>query len=246
MVAADGRALASPGAPGTGEALAPFAEPDRTDKRFKDEAWSEQLLFDYIKQSYLVSARWLQETVGRAEGLDEPTRAKVAFYTRQFVDALAPSNFAAMNPSVLRTAAETKGESLVNGLERLLKDLERGKGKLKISMTQEDAFKVGENLALSPGHVIFENELMQLIQYAPSTEEVYQRPLLIVPPWINKFYILDLTPKNSFIKYAVERGYTVFVISWVNRRPPVGAQALRGLSGRRAFGGARGDRAADG
>jgi polyhydroxyalkanoate synthase len=199
-----------------GEPVEPIAEADPGDRRFKDDAWSEDVVFDFIKQSYLVSARWLQETVAEVEGLDPKTREKVAFYTRLLVDALAPTNFALLNPQVLRAAAETKGESLLKGLRHLLADLERGKGALKISMTDEQAFKVGENLATSPGQVIFQNELMQLIQYAPSTEEVYRRPLLITPPWINKFYILDLKPRNSFIKWAVDRGYTVFVISWVN------------------------------
>jgi polyhydroxyalkanoate synthase len=199
-----------------GEEVEPVAAPSPGDRRFKDEAWSEDLVFDYIKQSYLLSARWLQETVAGVEGLDEKDREKVAFYTRQFVDALAPSNFPLLNPTVMRHATETKGESLLNGLRNLLTDLERGKGQLKISMTDETAFKVGENLATTPGKIILRNELMQLIQYAPSTEKAFQRPLLITPPWINKFYILDLKPKNSFIKWAVDQGYTVFVISWVN------------------------------
>jgi polyhydroxyalkanoate synthase len=199
-----------------GEAVTPVAEPEPTDKRFKDESWSDDLVFDYIKQSYLVSARWIQETVADVEGLDPKTREKVAFYTRNFVQALAPTNFAQLNPTVLKQAAETKGESLLNGLKNLLADLERGKGQLKISMTKEAAFAVGENIAVSPGKVIFQNELMQLLQYTPTTEKVYKRPLLIVPPWINKFYILDLKPKNSFIKWAVDQGFTLFVISWVN------------------------------
>jgi polyhydroxyalkanoate synthase len=202
-----------------GQEAAPLVEPDEADKRFKDEAWSEELLFDYVKQSYLLASRWVQGTVAEVDGLDPKTKEKVEFYTRQFVDALSPTNFALTNPAVLRRAAETKGESLVKGLERLLDDLERGKGDLRISMTKEDAFTVGENLALSPGKVIFQNELMQLIQYAPSTEQVYRRPLLVVPPWINKFYILDLKPKNSFIKHAVDQGFTVFVISWANPGP---------------------------
>ena len=200
----------------TGEPVEPLASTEPTDRRFKDELWSEDVVFDYIKQSYLLSARWLQDTVAEVDGLDPKTREKVAFYTRQLVDALAPSNFALLNPQVLRAASETKGESLLKGLRQLLADLERGKGDLKISMTDESAFKVGENLATTPGQVILQNELMQLLQYTPSTAEVYKRPLLIVPPWINKFYILDLKPRNSFIRWAVGQGYTVFVISWVN------------------------------
>jgi polyhydroxyalkanoate synthase len=199
-----------------GEEVPPLAAPAPDDRRFKDDAWSEDLVFDYIKQSYLVTANWIHNTVANVEDIDPVLRQKVAFFTRQYVDALAPSNFAATNPVVLRRAAETKGESLFQGLRHLLIDLERGKGELKISMTKEDAFVVGENIATSPGSVVFENELMQLIQYAPSTETVQRRPLLIVPPWINKFYILDLKPKNSFIRYAVAQGFTVFVISWVN------------------------------
>ncbi len=199
-----------------GEEVAPMAAPAPDDRRFKDDAWSEDLVFDYIKQSYLVTANWIHNTVANVEDIDPVLRQKVAFFTRQYVDALAPSNFAATNPVVLRRAAETRGESLFQGLRQLLIDLERGKGELKISMTKEDAFVVGETIATSPGTIVFENELMQLIQYAPSTETVQRRPLLIVPPWINKFYILDLKPKNSFIRYAVGQGFTVFVISWVN------------------------------
>jgi polyhydroxyalkanoate synthase len=200
----------------TGENPDPLVEPDQSDKRFKDEAWSEQVVFDYVKQSYLVASRWLRDTVAGVDTLDGPTKTKVEFYTRQFVDALSPTNFALTNPTVLKHAAETKGESLLNGLRQLLEDLERGKGDLKISMTKEDAFQVGENIAVTPGKVVFQNELMQLLQYDPTTEQVHKRPLLIVPPWINKFYILDLKPKNSFIKYAVDQGFTVFVISWAN------------------------------
>lgn len=199
-----------------GQTEAPLVTPDQSDKRFKDEAWSEQLVFDYVKQSYLLASRWIQGVVGDVDGLDPQTKNKVEFYTRQFVDALAPSNFALTNPIVLKHAAETNGASLLKGLQHLLNDLERGSGELKISMTREEAFKVGENIAVSPGKVVFQNELMQLIQYAPTTAQVRKRPLLIVPPWINKFYILDLKPKNSFIKFAVDCGYTVFVISWAN------------------------------
>jgi polyhydroxyalkanoate synthase len=199
-----------------GEEVEPVARPAPDDRRFKDEAWSEDVVFDYIKQAYLVTASWIHNTVANVEDIDPALRQKVAFFTRQYVDAMAPSNFAATNPVVLRRAAETRGESLYEGLRHLLMDLERGKGELRISMTKEDAFVVGENVAASEGSVVFENELMQLVQYAPLTETVQKRPLLIVPPWINKFYILDLKPKNSFIRFAVEQGLTVFVISWVN------------------------------
>ncbi len=199
-----------------GDTAEPMVAPDQADKRFKDEAWSEQVVFDYVKQSYLVASRWIRDTVAEVDTLDAPTKSKVEFYTRQFVDALSPTNFALTNPTVLKHAAETKGESLLTGLRQLLEDLERGKGDLKISMTKEEAFQVGENIAVTPGKVVFQNELMQLLQYDPTTTEVHKRPLLLVPPWINKFYILDLKPKNSFIKFAIDQGFTVFVISWAN------------------------------
>ena len=194
----------------------PVASPARGDRRFRDEAWSENVYFDYFKQSYLITARWLQDTVAQVEGLDEKTAQKVDFYTRQFVDAMAPSNFVMTNPEVLRRTIESGGENLVKGLENLLDDLERGQGQLRISQTDEDAFEVGRNVAVTPGKVVFQNDLMQLIQYEPTTETVFKRPLLIIPPWINKFYILDLRPENSFIRWCVSKGLTVFVISWVN------------------------------
>jgi len=194
----------------------PIAEPQPGDRRFKDAAWQENTLFDYIKQSYLLTARWLQSTVQQIDGLDDKTARKVDFYTRQFVDAIAPSNFVLTNPEVLRATIDSQGENLVNGLKHVLEDLDRGKGRLMIKMTDLDAFKVGGNIAITPGKVIFQNDLIQLIQYEPTTENVHRRPLLIIPPWINKYYILDLRPDNSFIKWAVGQGHTVFVISWVN------------------------------
>ena len=150
------------------------------------------------------------------EGLDPATARKVDFYTRQFVDALSPSNFLATNPEVLAATFETGGQNLLRGLENLLEDLRRGKGRLSITMTDMEAFRLGENIAATPGKVVFQNDLMQLIQYTPTTSDVRRRPLLIVPPWINKFYVLDLQPKNSFVKWAVDQGHTVFVISWIN------------------------------
>lgn len=196
----------------------PKAQPPKsgTDKRFKDSAWDENHVFSFIKESYLLTARWLQDTVSKVEGLDQKTAKKVDFYTRQFVDAMAPSNFVLTNPEVLRTTIESNGKNLVNGLDNMLKDLERGKGQLAIKMTDMDAFKLGVNVAITPGQVVYQNDLIQLIQYSPTTAEVYKRPLLIVPPWINKFYILDLKEENSFIKWAVAKGYTIFVVSWVN------------------------------
>jgi polyhydroxyalkanoate synthase len=190
--------------------------PASDDRRFKDATWSENAVFDYIKQSYLLTARWMQSTAADVEGLDEKSKRKIDFYTRQFADAMAPTNFLMTNPEVLRETMDSKGENLVRGLENLLGDLERGNGNLKISMTDYEAFEVGENIATTPGEVVYQNDLIQLIQYTPTTEQVHKVPLLIVPPWINKFYILDLRPKNSFIKWAVSQGLTVFVISWVN------------------------------
>jgi polyhydroxyalkanoate synthase len=199
-----------------GGAAEPVIEAPPEDRRFRDQAWSDNALFDFIKQSYLLTARWVQGAVNNVEGLDERTARKVDFYTRQFVDAMAPSNFVLTNPEVLRATIESRGENLANGLKNLLGDLERGKGRLQISMTDSAAFKIGENVATTPGKIVYQNELMQLIQYAPTTNTVKRRPLLIIPPWINKFYILDLRPKNSFIRWAVGQGHTVFVISWVN------------------------------
>ncbi len=195
---------------------APVAEPESGDYRFKDPAWQESTLFDYIKQSYLLTARWLQTTVKATDGLDEKAARKVDFYTRQFVDAMAPTNFVATNPEVLRTTIESGGENLVKGLQNMLDDLDRGKGRLMIKMTDIESFSVGKNLAVTPGKVVFRNDLIELIQYDPATAQVKRAPLLIMPPWINKFYILDLRPKNSFVKWATEQGHTVFVISWVN------------------------------
>jgi poly[(R)-3-hydroxyalkanoate] polymerase subunit PhaC len=199
-----------------GGAAEPVIEAASEDRRFRDQAWSDNGLFDFIKQSYLLTARCLQGAVKNIEGLDERTARKVDFYTRQFVDAIAPSNFVMTNPEVLRATIESRGDNLLNGLKNLLDDLERGKGRLAISMTDMAAFKIGENVATTPGKVVYQNDLIQLLQYAPATETVKRRPLLIIPPWINKFYILDLRPRNSFIRWAVEQGHTVFVISWVN------------------------------
>jgi polyhydroxyalkanoate synthase subunit PhaC len=199
-----------------GGAAEPLIEPGAGDRRFRDAAWTDNTLFDFIKQSYLLTARWLQGTVRDVEGMDDRTARKVDFYTRQFVDAIAPSNFLMTNPEVLRATLDSGGENLINGLKNLLDDLERGKGRLAIKMTDMEAFRIGENIAVTPGKVVYQNDLMQLIQYYPTTEKVKRRPLLIIPPWINKFYILDLRPANSFIRWAVSQGHTVFVISWVN------------------------------
>jgi poly[(R)-3-hydroxyalkanoate] polymerase subunit PhaC len=194
----------------------PMIAPPAGDRRFRDKAWDDNTLFDFIKQSYLLTARWLQGTVHGVEGIDVHTARKVDFYTRQFVDAMAPSNFLLTNPEVLRATIESRGENLLNGLKNLLDDLDRGKGRLAIRMTDMAAFRLGENIAVTPGKIVYQNDLMQLVQYAPTTATVKRRPLLIIPPWINKFYILDLRPDNSFVRWAVAQGHTVFVISWVN------------------------------
>jgi polyhydroxyalkanoate synthase len=199
-----------------GHAAEPIAEPHKSDTRFRDEQWENHFLFDYIKQSYLITARHVHDAVSKVEGLSEETQKKVNFFTRQYIDALAPSNFVLTNPHVLRETVSSSGHNLLRGLNNLLEDLERGDGRLRISMTDTKAFKVGVNVATTPGKVVFQTELMQLIQYQPLTQKVYKRPLLIIPPWINKYYILDLRQKNSFIRWAVEQGHTVFVVSWVN------------------------------
>jgi poly[(R)-3-hydroxyalkanoate] polymerase subunit PhaC len=199
-----------------GQSAKPVAEPAVGDNRFRDTDWQDHFLFDYIKQSYLIAARHIHDAVSSVEGLPQDTQNRINFFTRQYVDALSPTNFALTNPQVLRETLQSGGQNLLHGLNNLLADLERGGGELRIRMTDEAAFKVGVNVATSPGKVVFQNDLMQLIQYAPSTPTVFRQPLLIIPPWINKFYILDLREKNSFIRWAVAQGHTVFVISWVN------------------------------
>jgi len=200
-----------------GQETTPVAEPHQGDRRFRHEDWEQNFLYDYIKQSYLIAARHLHQTLGGVEGLDEQTSKKVDFYTRQYIDALSPSNFMLTNPEVLRETVASGGQNLVKGLNNLLEDLTRGGGDpVRLRMTDEKAFKLGINIATTPGKVVFQNDLMQLIQYYPANGPVFRRPLLIVPPWINKYYILDLREKNSFVKWAVEQGHTVFIVSWVN------------------------------
>ncbi len=197
-------------------ATEPVAAPAPDDRRFRHDDWQDHFLFDFIKQSYLLTARWLQRLVAETEGLDVHTRRRLDFYTRQFADTMAPTNFVITNPEVLRATVESGGENLLQGLSHLLDDLERGKGRLRIRRTDMEAFTLGENVAATPGKVIYQNELMQLIQYDPATATVFSKPLLIMPPWINKFYIMDLRPGNSLFKWLVDQGFTVFVISWVN------------------------------
>ena len=207
------RSYAASLADGKGETV---AEPTPDDRRFKDDTWTEVPAFDFLKQAYLLGARWLQGLPGLARDLDPAARRKAEFYLRLIADALAPTNFAVTNPKVLRATAEQKGANLVRGFDQLLGDLEKGHGRLSISMTDAAAFRLGENIATTPGHVVLRNDLMELIQYQPLSAEVARRPLLVVPPWINKYYVLDLQPKNSFLRYAVEQRQTVFVISWIN------------------------------
>ena len=200
-----------------GQEAKPVVEPPKGDRRFRHEDWENNFFYDYVKQSYLIAAKHLHHALGNVEGLDDKTGRKVDFYTRQYIDALSPSNFVLTNPEVLRETVKSGGENLVKGLNNLLEDLARGDGaELRVRMTDASAFRLGENIAATPGKVVFQNELLQLVQYDPLTAEVYARPLLIMPPWINKYYILDLRSHNSFIRWAVEQGHTVFVVSWVN------------------------------
>jgi len=199
-----------------GEDVAPLIEPEKGDNRFNDPDWSDNPYFDFWKQSYLITSRWAEDLLASTEGLEERERQRAEYHFRQLISALSPSNFPMTNPEVVRTTFASNARNLVQGLQNLATDMDRSGDLLKISQTDLDAFEVGGNLAITPGKVVFQNDVMQLLQYAPSTPEVRQLPLLIVPPWINKFYILDLTPAKSFIKYAVDQGFTVFVISWVN------------------------------
>jgi polyhydroxyalkanoate synthase len=199
-----------------GEPAPAAVVPDPRDKRFADPDWSGNQFFDFIKQVYLITSRWAEEMVERADGVDPHTRQKAAFYVRQIANALAPSNFVLTNPELLRETLTSNAGNLVRGMHMLAEDIKAGGGDLRLRQSDPNSFKVGENLALTPGKVVHQNDLCQLIQYKATTGTVLRRPLLIVPPWINKFYILDLTPEKSFIKWAVDQGHTVFVISWVN------------------------------
>jgi polyhydroxyalkanoate synthase len=199
-----------------GEAAPPVAAPDSRDKRFSDPEWSSNQYFDFLKQGYLLTADWANGLVRDAEGLDTHTRQKAEFYMRQIANAISPSNFVLTNPELLRTTLASNAENLVDGMRMLAEDIAAGGGTLKIRQSDSSMFEVGRNLGITPGKVIYQNDLMQLIQYAPTTAQALKRPLLIVPPWINKYYILDLTPEKSFIKWCVGQGLTVFVISWVN------------------------------
>ncbi|MEZ5856044.1 MAG: class I poly(R)-hydroxyalkanoic acid synthase [Hyphomicrobiaceae bacterium] len=200
----------------SGQHAEPVAEPESGDGRFRDPDWSANPYFEFWKQSYLVTTQWAEKALSETSGLDERTKQRAEYYLRQMASALSPSNFPATNPEVLRETLKTNGANLVKGMENLLADMAKSDDLLKISQTDTTAFKVGENLAVTPGKVVYQNDLLQLIQYTPTTDKVYATPLLIIPPWINKFYILDLTQPKSFIKWAVDQGFTVFVVSWVN------------------------------
>jgi polyhydroxyalkanoate synthase len=209
-----------------GENVKPVIEPDSRDKRFADPEWSDNQFFDFLKQAYLLTAKWGSHLVEDAQGLDPLTRHKAGFYVRQIVNAIAPSNFVLTNPEVLRETLSSNGANLVRGMQMLAEDIKAGGGELRIRQTDDRSFEVGRNIAITPGKIVFENDLMQLIQYAPATETVLRRPVLIVPPWINKYYILDLTPEKSFIKWCVDQGLTVFVISWVNPDRRLGSKTF--------------------
>lgn len=187
-----------------------------TDKRFTDPDWENNPFFEFLKNAYFITSDWANKLVDESEGLDEHTRHKAAFYVRQITSALSPANFLATNPELYKEMVASNGENLVKGMHMLAEDIAAGKGELRLRQSDASKFKVGENIAISPGQVIAQDDVCQIIQYEPTTENVLKRPLLIVPPWINKFYILDLNPKKSFIKWAVDQGHTVFVISWVN------------------------------
>lgn len=199
-----------------GAEVEPLARPARGDQRFKDPEWDDNPLFDFLKQAYLLTSSWADELVEKAEGLEDRKKRRAQFYLDQITAALSPSNFPFTNPEVIRATLSTNAENLVQGMGKLLEDLERSGDLLKIRQTDMSAFKVGENLAVTPGKVVFQNALFQLIQYSPTTSEVHEAPVMIIPPWINKYYILDLVPKKSFVKYLVDQGYTVFMVSWVN------------------------------
>ena len=198
-----------------GKNVRPLVKPAEGDRRFRDPEWQQNEIFDFIKQSYLLTANAMQGMVAGLHGIPDNERKRIEFYTKQFADAFAPTNFALTNPEVMRTTLSSSGDNLVKGLNNLITDIERGKGELSIRQTS-DGFVIGENIATAPGKVVFRNRLIELLQFQPTTAEVYERPLLIFPPWINKFYILDLRPENSFIRWLVDQGYTVFVVSWVN------------------------------
>jgi polyhydroxyalkanoate synthase len=199
-----------------GEEVKPVVQSEPGDGRFKDAEWSSNLFFDFVKQSYLIAAQFAEDVLHRTEGLEPRTRKTLEFQLRLLTSALSPSNYPMTNPEVVRETLATNAENLVQGIRHLVRDLEQSSEVFTISQTDTRAFEVGRDLAATPGKVIFQNDIFQLIQYAPRTEKVHEVPLLIVPPWINRYYILDLTPQKSFVKFAVDKGFTVFIMSWVN------------------------------
>jgi polyhydroxyalkanoate synthase len=200
----------------SGETVEPVAAPAKGDKRFNDPDWSANPMFDMMKQSYLLTSNWLNGLVAEVEDVDPMTKRRVEFFTKMLTDAFSPSNFLISNPAALREAMQSQGQSLVKGAQNFAADLQRGGGQLAISQTDTQKFKVGENVATAPGKVVYRGELFELLQFSPSTEKVFEIPLLIFPPWINKYYIMDLRPENSMIRWLAAQGFTVFVTSWVN------------------------------
>ncbi|MBI5789843.1 MAG: class I poly(R)-hydroxyalkanoic acid synthase [Rhodocyclales bacterium] len=201
-----------------GQSAPQVASAPAGDKRFDHPAWTESPIYDYLRQAYLINAEYMKRMADAAPVADGQAKDRMRFMTRQMVDAMAPSNYLATNPEFIKTALETKGESIQRGIQNLLEDMRKG----RISMTDDTAFEVGRNLAITPGAVVYENDLMQLLQYSPTTDKVAARPFLMVPPCINKYYILDLQPENSVVRYAVEQGNTVFLISWKNVQADLG------------------------
>lgn len=198
------------------EETKPIIEPELSDRRFKDDSWRENPYYNHLMQSYLLWSRWMKDVSTDIEGVDEKTAHKVQFYSRQISDALSPSNYIGTNPLALKKAYETSGKSVLQGMNNFLRDLEAGQGQLNIKMVDRDAFQLGKNIAITPGKVVYQNDLIQLIQYEPTTKNVFRLPLLLIPPCINRFYIFDLRPSNSFVRWALDKGFTVFMVSWVN------------------------------
>jgi polyhydroxyalkanoate synthase len=199
-----------------GKTAEPVIPADKGDRRFRDPRWTENPFFDHMRQTYMLMTRWAQQSVTAVESVDPAAARKLRFAARQYADALSPSNFWMTNPEVLDETLKTRGENLVRGMENLIADLRANGGLPRVSMVKKDLFAVGKNLATTPGRVVFQNDLVQIIQYEPATKTVYKTPLVVVSPWINKYYILDMTPENSFVKWAVEQGHTVFITSWAN------------------------------
>ena len=191
-------------------------DPGPKDRRFKNPLWDEHPYFNFIKQQYLINAEAIQTAVEDIEDMDSTEKKRLRYFAQQIVDMFAPTNFLATNPDALQKALETEGESLVHGLENLVRDLEANNGELVVKLADESAFEIGENIATAEGEVVYRNHMMELIQYTPTTDKVRETPILLFPPWINKFYILDLKPENSFIRWVVDQGYTLFVVSWIN------------------------------